>query len=84
MMYSFQTLVSNSTCAATAWEWLKNMKAIRHKWAWCYVVDTLTLLCFSSARSEGWHSALKEYMFGRQYLLAGPDMTHVLLFKGLT
>jgi hypothetical protein len=63
-----------------AWEWLKNMKAIRHKWARCFVADILTLNCFSTARSEGWHSALKRYMQGKKYLLVRPDTSFLFSF----
>eukprot|EP00227_Mantoniella_beaufortii_P016526 CAMPEP_0197578680 /NCGR_PEP_ID=MMETSP1326-20131121/2790_1 /TAXON_ID=1155430 /ORGANISM="Genus nov. species nov., Strain RCC2288" /LENGTH=324 /DNA_ID=CAMNT_0043141887 /DNA_START=1 /DNA_END=971 /DNA_ORIENTATION=+ len=51
-----------------AWEWLKNIKAIRRKWARCFVMELTTLNCFSTQRSESWHAALKQYMSGKKYL----------------
>lgn len=60
-----------------AWEWLKNLRAMRKKWARCYVMEILTLGVFSTSRAEAWHAAIKLYMLNRtRKLLALAKRVH--------
>lgn len=57
-----ETKAKKKTDAQLSWEWLDNVKLVRRKWARCFVMDVLTLGCFSTQRIESWHNAIKKYM----------------------